>query len=234
MSNIEELVKMLRVTTERMANVCSVDMETWNEHSNAALSCADALEAQAAERDSLRKALDDRWAADLKAAKAIFAESSRTHGFPSVREVVGWYVAEVERLENALKQAEDDNAFNFEAAQKECGQRLAVEADRDSLRAKLDRAKEALAPFADERNDGGHLWNATASDFARARTVFAELSADAPAQPPQISDAVRPLLDEAIAALEKIDKFEISGLYSMVNHVFRLKNIARNALGRIR
>jgi chromosome segregation ATPase len=35
-------------------------------------------------------------------------------------------------------------------------------------------------------------------------------------------------------ALEKIDKFEISGLDSMVNQVFRLKNIARNALGRVK
>jgi predicted CoA-binding protein len=48
------------------------------------------------------------------------------------------------------------------------------------------------------------------------------------------NEHLRSLLDEAIAALEKIDKFEISGLDSMVNQVFRLKNIARNALGRIR
>lgn len=48
------------------------------------------------------------------------------------------------------------------------------------------------------------------------------------------NEHLRSLIDEAIAALEKIDKFEISGLDSMVNQVFRLKNIARNALGRIR
>ena len=56
-----------------------------------------------ADRDSLRKTLDDRWAADLKAAKAIFAETGRTSGFPSVREVVAWYAAEVERLETMLR-----------------------------------------------------------------------------------------------------------------------------------
>jgi Lar family restriction alleviation protein len=66
-------------------------------------------------------------------------------------------------------------------------------------------------------------WNARRGDYA---------ALNAPAT--QISDDVRALLDEAIAALEKIDKFEISGLDSMVNQVFRLKNIARNALGRIR
>jgi uncharacterized protein YigA (DUF484 family) len=54
MTQIDELAKQLRVTTERMANICSVDMETWNDHSNAALSCADALDAQAAENDRLK------------------------------------------------------------------------------------------------------------------------------------------------------------------------------------
>jgi hypothetical protein len=39
---------------------------------------------------------------------------------------------------------------------------------------------------------------------------------------------------DAIEALEKIDKFEINANDSMVNQVFRLKNIARNALGRIK
>jgi chromosome segregation ATPase len=51
----DNLAKQLRVTTERMANICSVDMETWNEHSNAALSCADALDSQFAELTKLRK-----------------------------------------------------------------------------------------------------------------------------------------------------------------------------------
>jgi hypothetical protein len=46
--------------------------------------------------------------------------------------------------------------------------------------------------------------------------------------------AVLDRLDAAIAALEKIDKFEISANDSMVNQVFRLKNIARNALGRVK
>ena len=55
LTQIDELVKQLRVTTERMANICSVDMETWNDHSNAALSCADALESQSAELTRLRE-----------------------------------------------------------------------------------------------------------------------------------------------------------------------------------
>ncbi|MFA7308381.1 MAG: hypothetical protein WC026_17120, partial [Hyphomicrobium sp.] len=66
----------------------------------------------AAERDrlqgrvaTLQKALDDHWAADLKAAKAIFAETGRKWGFPDNTEVVAFYVAEVGRLESELKLA---------------------------------------------------------------------------------------------------------------------------------
>jgi hypothetical protein len=83
MTQVDELAKQLRVTTERMANVCSVDMETWNEHSNAALSCADALENQAAELTRLREqceasvGLRQRLALAEEIAASLSAENER-------------------------------------------------------------------------------------------------------------------------------------------------------------
>jgi DNA repair exonuclease SbcCD ATPase subunit len=92
--------------------------------------------------------------------------------------------------------------------------------ENERLRAKLDRAKEALKPFAkhgefidqefaDHSNDtvaAGLPENPiTLGDFRRARAILSELAADAPAQP-KISDDVRALLDEAIAALETIGR----------------------------
>lgn len=144
------------------------------------------------DRDSLRKALDDRYAADLKAAKAIFAETGRTSGFPSVKEVVAFYVAEVERLEKELditRAARDAERRDWKA---ENARRLAVEDENDSLRAKLDRAKEAVSlllacpEIADADPSDKDEETHTAERNARA-----VLSADAPAQQTQISDEAR-------------------------------------------
>lgn len=43
MSDLENIAKTLRQTTELMANDAKVDMSLWNEHSNACLRAADAL-----------------------------------------------------------------------------------------------------------------------------------------------------------------------------------------------
>jgi DNA repair exonuclease SbcCD ATPase subunit len=78
--------------------------------------------------------------------------------------------------------------------------------ENERLRAKLERAKEALEPFGKLRvgrfeTDGlRYDYRLDAAWVRRAHAVHAELSADAPAQP-QISNDVRSLLDEAIAAL---------------------------------
>jgi hypothetical protein len=150
-----------------------------------------ALERLVADRDrlqgrvgTLQKALDDRHAADVKAWKPIMNAAGRERGLPSNTEVVAFYVAEVERLEKELAAM----SLQWDAALN--GENFMLK-QRDSLRAKLERAKEIIRPFSDERNDGDHLWNATGSDFKRARAFYLELSADAPAQQTQISDEVR-------------------------------------------
>ena len=103
---------------------------------------ADELAALRAERDSLRKALDDRFAADQRAAKAIFAETGRTSGFPSGKEVVAYYMAEVERLRSVLAKDDHTIMISFEDGDH---QRLSrgvgkLQRENDSLRAKLERA----------------------------------------------------------------------------------------------
>jgi hypothetical protein len=154
------------------------------------------------DRDSLRKALDDRWAADLKAAKAIFAETGRTSGFPSVKGVVSWHVAEVERLEKEMDIATERKRLSIALTEQ-------LLTERASLRAKLDRAKEALTKVSEcdvprpvakaFRMDGKNSKNdccphglfmyeecaECSADFARA--ALSALSADAPAQPTHIT-----------------------------------------------
>lgn len=203
-----------------------------------------------AERDSLRKALDDRWEADKKVAKAIFAETGRTHGFPSNTEVVAYYMAEVERLEKASSSMLDDMR-ELDAVCLVLGCEDSVEPaseyaisaldEVDHLRAKLERAKEAISGLlatpeiadADPRDKDEETQIAE----RKARAILSELSADAPvqppqlcpvhgkpfpccvdfdptapAQPPQISDDVHALLDAAIAALGRADQFISNGL----------------------
>jgi predicted nuclease with TOPRIM domain len=187
----------------------------------------DALGRIIADRDSLRKALDDRHAADKKAWSAIMRATGKERGLPDNKEVIAFYVADNERLEKER----DEFAKQF------CDLRCSRDdyrSERDSLRAKLEKVEQ-------EKDNLQKRFDTLFADWNRLRTRpiqivgsgSSKLSADAPA-PPQISDDARSLLDEAIAALEKIDKFEISANDSMVNQVFRLKNIARNALGRVK
>jgi hypothetical protein len=159
---------------------------------------------------TLQKALDDHFSADKRAAKAIFTATGRKWGFPDTVEIVAFYVAEVERLEKDLQELRLQSAFNalvqinepnVELAKKF----LAVKADRDSLRAKLDRAKEALRDAATALEDsypneelnysnythddvcriGGMMDECASASIAAAeiaRAVLSELSADAPAK----------------------------------------------------
>jgi hypothetical protein len=130
------------------------------------------------ERDSLRKALDDRFAADQRAAKAIFAETGRTEGFPSVREVVSYYIAENERLEK-----DRDKYKTMVMSHDLIKQSVDLHDENDSLRANLERAKVALNNIlsADTiKNVCG--WY---PEMEAARSVLAELSADAPARQTQ-------------------------------------------------
>jgi hypothetical protein len=141
-----------------------------------------ALDRLAADRDSLRKALDDRWAADLRAAKAIFAQTGRTSGFPSVREVVAFYVAEVERLEKDRDEWKTQAHILRDRCQ-------LVEIALGDHSAKLDRAKEDFGFLLDRLSEYDPDDTSPSRDFyghvspaiSRAEMAFSELSADAPA-----------------------------------------------------
>lgn len=149
---------------------------------------------------ALRKALYDRHAADKKAWSAIMRATGKERGLPDNKEVVAFYVAEVERLEKELATAnqalaERWNEIAFRNMQV-CVE--ATERSRDSLRAKLERAKEALKEAIDEYEDNSHYKSeflqekhGDVAEIARLRAIYAELSADAPAQQTQISDEVR-------------------------------------------
>lgn len=94
-----------------------------------------------------------------------------------------------------------------------------LRAERDSLRAKLEKARDVLIILRNcaESNrqffGDNYGWSCMGvyyadRDLDRINALIAELSADAPAQPSQTSDDVRSLLDEAIAALEKFESGE--------------------------
>jgi hypothetical protein len=153
-------------------------------------------EALLIDRDALRNALGDRWRADLKAAANIFAETGRTAHFPSVKEVVAWYVAEVERLEkrchemlgvcNMLLLCSELGGQQKDETQAAYLRRLldafiAAYQERDALLAKLDRAKEALS--AAKNCIGVHCPQGVATPLAEHTyavidAAFAELSDD--------------------------------------------------------
>lgn len=164
-----------------------------------------AFERIISDRDSLRKALDDRWTADLKAAKDIFAETGRTSGFPSVKEVLAHYIAEVERLEKERDEAKKIEHQTFMDA-------ASINVENDFLRAKLERAKEALANIS-----GQHLTSEMdeeefdSADFeggydAIVKVARAELSADAPAQQTPSIAAMQEAMKEAEKTLEPLAK----------------------------
>lgn len=165
-----------------------------------AIDYINAVERLVVDRDALRKALDDRHAADKKAWSAIMRATGKERGIPPNKEVVAYLVAEVERLEKRVKYLEG------------CKGWANIAADRDSLRAKLERTKEALKSVLhllkpergeiDDQLEGlpdSHLfelvWSrehgdgmypcVTAGQLRRARAVLSELSADAPAQQSQ-------------------------------------------------
>ena len=170
------------------------------------------------DRDSLRIALDDRYAADQRAAKAIFAETGRTAGFPSVKDVVGFYVAEVENWKSRAQQFQRERA---ELADKLNGTPCAEirwQYERDSLRAQLDRAKEAVEALLEAgKHQPIHM-----GINKKAHAILAELSADAPAQregevklkPGWLLDDVR----KAAARLETKQQTQISD--EVVAHVY--------------
>jgi len=190
-----------------------------------------------AERDSLRKALDDRHAADKKAWSAIMRATGRERGIPPNKEVVAFYVAEVERfgIENAslrtIVSKCADALGNGAAISHDCSiafmgelpseiglhvaslveDRDTWKEQADSLRAKLERATEAVGKLRDAvfelcedtenkyankavelEGKMGAYARGRIYEAKRIRRTIAELSADAPAQRTQISDgAVR-------------------------------------------
>ena len=95
-----------------------------------ALISKDEFHALVIDRDSLRKALDDRHADDLKAWKAIMRATGKERGLPDNKEVVAWHVAEVERLESGLAEQGKNACVLFD--------------ENASLRAKLDEIEHAL------------------------------------------------------------------------------------------
>jgi DNA repair exonuclease SbcCD ATPase subunit len=187
-----------------------------------AVDAAGALERLATERDSLQgrvgtlqKALDDHFAADKKAAKAIFTATGRKWGFPDTVEIVAFYVAEVERLEKERDQALA--RYDGVILEKRDLQREYVTSanDRDSLRANLDRAKEALEQIKkDNWTEHYGLTSECGSSWSQghwskiAEAALAELSADAPAQHAQDLAAMQEAMKEAERALEPLAAME--------------------------
>jgi hypothetical protein len=149
-----------------------------------------AFERVVADRDSLRKALDDRWAADIKAAKAIFAETGRTHGFPSVKEIVAYYMAEVERLEK-----ESGGWKQLYETEKESAE--AVDLDNITLRAKLERAGGELLASAEERGSGYWISSSAFEHIEGALKMIRDC--DKPKVPTGIRIVARDALSELAA-----------------------------------
>lgn len=257
----------------------AIDLGTFT--GNAAIA---ALERLVVDHDSLRKALDYRYAADKKAWSAIMRATGKERGLPDNKEVIAFYVAEVERLEKELTGAREaiktQNGIVISSVEKTiearkklpCGHHASslvksVESDaqfcevcdlmsqrddavameetyrveRDdwksraqqfqreraeladklngtpcaeirwqyehaSLRAKLEKAAEAikllLATPEIAECDPRDKDEETHVAERKGRAILSELSADAPAQPPQISDEVREAMVEAEKALE--------------------------------
>lgn len=156
--HLQARVAELGKETERLSNVLA-----WEKRCHKVAS--EKLVPVESDRSSLRKALDDRYEADKKAAKAIFQATGRKWGFPDNKEVVAYYVAENERLEKALSYSTD--CFN------ECA------ANEDTLRAENRTLREALERIKNLEYGGENFRN----DAIRAyRIAEAALSATAPVQ----------------------------------------------------
>jgi hypothetical protein len=92
------------------------------------------------------------WAQEFNATAQKLGYSDMDEGW-----LIGWFA-------NAIEYSHAIRRFKFDE-------------EAASLRSILDEAIAALEPFSDERNDGEHLWNATATDFARARATLTKLQA---------------------------------------------------------
>lgn len=106
----------------------------------------------------------------------------------------------LERLEKELDVAGAVNVAERRDWKAENERRLTAEAERDSLRAKLEKAAEAikllLATPEIAECDPRDKDEETHVAERKGRAILSELSADAPAQPPQIGDeAVEAALD---------------------------------------
>jgi hypothetical protein len=209
-------IETLRAEIERLSNRLE-----WEKRCHRVAS--EKLVSVETERDSLRKALDDRFAADLKAAKAIFAETGRTSGFPSVREVVAFYVAEVERLE---KVAENDSAC-IAALTHGLNER---NAERDSLRAILSKLS-ADAPAQQSATGGGKPRDMEPGNYWEP-IVGRGGGGSGPAQ--QISDEVRKAMVEAIAALEPIEENAKNWLGSAPSDLYQTTRMQIATLAKLR
>lgn len=159
-----------------------------------------ALDRLVADRDSLRKALDDRHEADRKAWRAIMRAAGReverlgTEN-ASLRTIVSKCA---DALGNGAAISHDCSIAFMGELPSEIGLHVAsLTEDRDtwkeqsdSLRAKLERVKEALLFYADPFGvKDEHGEEVSVPDFYsemefgdRARAILSELSADTPAQ----------------------------------------------------
>jgi myosin heavy subunit len=103
------------------------------------------------DRDSLRKALDDRHDADKRAWKAIMRAAGRERGVPSNKEVVAYYIAENERLEARIAELERVNATY---AKRLCDQNDILNELRP-VRESLTDANKRIAELEKERDEQG-------------------------------------------------------------------------------
>jgi hypothetical protein len=231
-------------------------------------SAADEICRLRAERDllqgrvgALQKALDDRYAEDKKAVKAIFRATGRTRGVPPNVEIVAFYVAEVERLrtENAALRTIiskcADALGNGAAISHDCsiafmgelpseiGLHVASLTDdrdtwkerSDSLRAKLERAKEVLEWYGENArlcrliHSGGDKGRNALSDDGgnRARAVLSDLSADAPAQQTQ-RDVITRDKDIILQALAEYDAWMLDDDYDATTALHKIMKRMRD------
>jgi hypothetical protein len=144
--------------------------------------------------DTLQKALDDRHAADKKAWSAIMRATGKERGIPPNKEVVAFYVAEVERLEGELSEMSA-------LADARCTEKEFVEDENADLRAKLKRAAPIIAAYVVQNPKWTHHERGE-QDPMGAHALLSELSADSPTRQTQTSDDVRDAMVEAKKALE--------------------------------
>jgi chromosome segregation ATPase len=152
------------------------------------------IEKAQVEVNSLRKALDDRHADDLKAWKAIMRATGEERGIPPNKEVVAYHVAEVERLEK-----ESSGWKQLYETEKESAE--AVDLDNISLRAKLD---DAIAELRSKDPNFTPIFDSYSASCQRLDDE---------------AEALRANLDRAKEALQRISKFDDDGNYRHRPHM---------------